>query len=207
MPQTPVSLDRIAELLVQIGRTARAEDSGSDLTAAQWTCLRFFARANRPSRTPSAFASFHATTRGTASQIVKALEEKGLILRHRSDTDGRSVFFELTAAGRAMLARDPLSDLTAALAALDPGTHSGLLDTLSQLTEALARLRSAPSFGTCSDCTHFAALGGAGYCACMAAELAEDEIGKLCQSFRAQAARAAENGPPALLTEKERPAR
>jgi hypothetical protein len=30
--------------------------------------LRFFARANSFSRTPSAFAEFQATTRGTASQ-------------------------------------------------------------------------------------------------------------------------------------------
>src|ERR1700730_8622173 len=34
----------------------------------------FFARANSFSRTPSAFAEFQATTRGTASQAIKALE-------------------------------------------------------------------------------------------------------------------------------------
>ena len=76
--QTP---NRIAELLVHVGRAARSEahneNPRSSLTAAQWTCLRFFARANGSTRTPSGFASFQATTRGTASQIVKTLERRG----------------------------------------------------------------------------------------------------------------------------------
>ena len=74
MTKPPKHTEEIAELLVHIGRSARGEDSDSDLTAAQWTALRFFARANRVSRTPSAFASFQATTRGTASQTLKSLE-------------------------------------------------------------------------------------------------------------------------------------
>ncbi|HKN41440.1 MAG TPA: hypothetical protein VJV87_00945, partial [Sphingomicrobium sp.] len=38
-----------------------------------WMALRFFSRANSFSRTPSAFAEFQATTRGTATQAIKAL--------------------------------------------------------------------------------------------------------------------------------------
>src|SRR6056297_3898027 len=104
-PRTP---DRIAELLVHVGRAAQSEDARSELTAAQWTCLRFFARANGSTRTPSAFASFQATTRGTASQIVKGLEARGLIVRRRSERDRRSVCFDLTETGRAMLDADQL---------------------------------------------------------------------------------------------------
>ena len=66
-------LESLAEMLVHVGRSARAEGREDRLTAAQWTALRFFARANQASRTPSAFASFQATTRGTASQTIKAL--------------------------------------------------------------------------------------------------------------------------------------
>jgi len=78
-PYTP---DRIAELLVHVGRAAQSADARSELTAAQWTCLRFFARANGTTRTPSAFASFQATTRGTASQIIKSLERPGAGCAH-----------------------------------------------------------------------------------------------------------------------------
>ena len=178
--------DRIAELLVHIGRTARSEDARSGLTAAQWTCLRFFARANGSTRNPSGFASFQATTRGTASQIIKTLETRGLIMRRRSATDGRSACIDLTEAGHAMLARDPLRDMIEVIARLAPTERARFLDTLSRLAFGVAGMREVPAFGTCHDCSHFTPSGDAGqsgYCACMAAELATEETSKLCASF------------------------
>ena len=94
MNDSPANTEEIAELLVYLGRAARRTDAGSDLTAAQWTAMRFFARANQLSRTPSAFASINATTRGTASQIIKSLMQKGHLVRHQAVGDGRS--FRLT---------------------------------------------------------------------------------------------------------------
>jgi DNA-binding MarR family transcriptional regulator len=176
--------DRIADLLVHVGRAARSEDGRSDLTAAQWTCLRFFARANGSTRTPSGFASYQATTRGTASQIIKTLEARGLITRRRSDRDGRSVRFDLTEAGRALLSRDPLRDLVDVIGTLEAAERVQVLDTLSRVVSAVADLRAGPAFGTCLDCSHFSASDGSGYCACMAAELAADDTTKLCASFR-----------------------
>lgn len=174
---------RIAELLVHLGRAARVEDTRSRLTAAQWTCLRFFASANGSTRTPSGFARFQATTRGTASQTIKTLERQGLIVRHKSATDGRSVRFDLTQGGQAMLAEDPLRDLVGSIGALDPGQRADLLEALSHLAASLAGTRQTRAFGTCSDCTHFTPTGDSGYCACMAVALATDEIDKLCASY------------------------
>jgi DNA-binding MarR family transcriptional regulator len=179
-PQTP---DRIAELLVHVGRTARSEDAGSDLTAAQWTCLRFFARANGSTRTPSGFASFQATTRGTASQIIKTLERRGLIVRTPSERDRRSVCFDLTDEGTAMLARDPLRHLIGVIEALATTERDDFLATLSRLSSALALRRDMPAFGTCRDCSHFGTSGDTAYCACMAAELAAEDTTKLCASY------------------------
>jgi DNA-binding MarR family transcriptional regulator len=67
-----------AELLLQVGRLVQAEGYDGELSPAQWMALRFFARANPFSRTPSAFAEFQATTRGTATQAIEALEAGGL---------------------------------------------------------------------------------------------------------------------------------
>ena len=179
--------DLVAELLVHVGRAARREDGQSGLTAAQWTCLRFFARANGATCTPSAFASFQATTRGTASQIVKSLERRGLVARHPARRDGRSVCFDLTASGRAMLARDPLRALIDAIDAIEETERERLRQTLSRLASALSDSRDAPAFGTCRDCTHFAAGAERAYCACMAAELTGEELDKLCASYRGPA--------------------
>lgn len=175
--------DRVAELLVHVGRAARSEGARSELTAAQWTCLRFFARANGGSRTPSAFASFQATTRGTASQIIKSLERRGLVARTRCARDRRSVCFDLTAEGRRMLAQDPLREVAGLIDGLGEAERARFLMTLSRLSSALAAQRDVPAFGTCRDCSHFGTSGEAAYCACMAAELATDEMHKLCASY------------------------
>src|SRR5262249_27323463 len=66
-----------AELLLLVGRLVQTEGYDGELSPAQWMALRYFARANTFSRTPSAFAEFQATTRGTASQAIKALEAGG----------------------------------------------------------------------------------------------------------------------------------
>jgi len=186
------STEETAELLVHLGRAARMEDGTTTLTPAQWTALRFLSRANASSRTPSAFASFHATTRGTATQTLKGLEAKGLIARGQSPADGRSVRFELTAEGRGLLARDPLRDLAEAVASLPPDLQSALASALPQVVAHLAARRQSPSFGTCRDCRHFDDGRDGAYCACMAAGLALDETELLCINF------ALETAPPVL---------
>jgi len=183
----PPGPDRLAELLVHVGRTARGEDgAGAQLNAAQWTALRFFARANRVSRTPSAFASFQATTRGTASQTIKTLEARGLLARRRAEHDGRSVYFEVTEAGRARLAQDPLRHLTAALARLDADDRAVLARLLPELSAELARSRGCDPVGTCETCHHYEARECGGYCACVATGLAPFEIGQLCVRYTPQ---------------------
>lgn len=184
MKRLPRGTDEIAEMLVHVARSARGDDTGTALTAAQWTGLRFFARANKESRTPSAFASFQATTRGTASQTIKSLEEKRLLVRRRSEHDGRSFQFEITETGRGMLRRDPLRNLIAALDRLDAPAREALVRALAPLAADLAEMRGSPAFGTCGDCAHYGTRSdGGAYCACVAADLAPEEIGQLCANF------------------------
>ena len=94
---------KTAELLLQVGRLVQAEGYDGELSPAQWMALRYFARANSFSRNPSAFAEFQATTRGTASQAIKALEASGHLVRRRSKVDGRSVSLRLTSKGKKAL--------------------------------------------------------------------------------------------------------
>ena len=185
MGGTVTSTDEIAELLVYLGRAARGGDTGSDLTAAQWTALRFFARANDVSRTPSAFASFHATTRGTASQTVRSLLAKGYLSRSVAADDRRSVRYDLTGAGTLVLCDDPLRELSGAIDRLDAGLKSALRQALPALVGQLADRRSTVAFGTCGNCRHFSDGGAVSYCACVAAELAPGDLGRLCINFAA----------------------
>lgn len=175
--------DTLAGQIVHLARQAHgAGDTG--LTPAQWTALRYFARANRFSRTPSAFSDFHCTTRGTASQTVKSLIALGLLERRANESDGRSALIEVTGAGRERLAQDPLGDLSACIAALPPALLHSLGAALAALAPALARHRTAPVFGPCDDCSHCdTTQPGPAYCRCTQTLLAEREMQSLCVDF------------------------
>src|SRR5256714_13007018 len=86
-----MSARETAELLLLVGRLVQAGGYDGELSPAQWMALRFFARANSFSRTPSAFAEFQATTRGTASQAIKALEAGGDLVPQRTQGGGGGV--------------------------------------------------------------------------------------------------------------------
>ena len=145
----------IAELVLHLGRIA----SGEGLTAAQWAVLRYFARANRFSRTPSAFAAFHGTTRGTASMTIKNLEAQGYLTSERSQSDKRSVRLILTNKARAVLQNDLFVALVRAADALPTGIRDDFANTLQRMLGHVARESGKPPFGTCASCKHLESDG------------------------------------------------
>src|SRR5258707_599842 len=152
-----MSARETAELLLQVGRLVQAEGYDGELSPAQWMALRFFARANSFSRTPSAFAEFQATTRGTATQAIKALEAGGYLVRQPFKTDGRSVSLRLTSKGKKTLASDPFEVLVRAVDALDVKERTAMHHTLHKVLTTVAARGAHRCFGVCQDCTY---LGG-----------------------------------------------
>ena len=151
-----MSARETAELLLLVGRLVQAEGYDGELSPAQWMALRFFARANSFSRTPSAFAEFQATTRGTASQAIKALEAGGYLVRQRSPADGRSVTLRLTDKSNEALARDPFEVLVRAVDSLDAKEQTAMHHALHQVLTTVAASGAHRRFGVCQDCTHLA---------------------------------------------------
>ncbi len=149
----------VAELVFHLGRIASGEGLVEGLTAAQWAVLRYFAQANRFSRTPSAFAAFHGTTRGTASQTIKSLETQGYLTRMRSEDDRRSVRLALTEKARGILANDPFESLVRAADSLPPSVHGHFASALQRMLGQVAQERGKPPFGTCTSCQHLESDG------------------------------------------------
>lgn len=172
---------RVAELALQLGRAAYGETPAHDLTPAQWMALRFFARANRFSRTVSAFADFHATTRGTASQTVKSLVQRGFLTRTRSARDGRSATFDLTEKSRRRLDVDPFEQVVRAAHSLSPTQRDRTANGLRGILQQLAAERDRPALGMCTLCGHLSSGGERGFrCRLLREPLSERELDQLC---------------------------
>jgi DNA-binding MarR family transcriptional regulator len=180
----------VAELVTQLGRYAYGEASAAGgLTPAQWTALRYFSQANRFSRTVSAFAEFHATTRGTASQTVKGLVEAGYLERTPSPSDGRSSRLDVTPKAVGILTDDPFHRLTRAADSLSATAQHTAVRALERILGQLARELRKPAFGTCRHCRH---LNGEHCglqdqppytCTILNEALAESEIEQHCVNF------------------------
>ncbi len=145
--------DEIDALIDRLTRLAAAWRRRADLDAAQVAALHYLGRANRFSRSPSAVAGFLATTRGTASQTLKALARKGLVQDEAVPGDGRARRYGLTAAGRSLVADRPAAPPWEDLPDAD---RDRLALALRALLAAAARQGLAGSFGMCRTCRHHA---------------------------------------------------
>jgi len=180
----------VAELVAQLGRMTYGESFANGLTPAQWTALRYFSRANRFSRTTSAFAEFHATTRGTASQTIKSLTQSGYLTRKRSKTDGRSVHFNLTHKSKKILSDDPFEALVSAAGALSKSECRTVSRSLERMLCKLAQQEDKCLFGMCTNCMYFQKddryqkKESVYICTLMDEPLEEIEIEQLCVNFQ-----------------------
>ena len=188
-----MSARETAELLLQVGRLVQAEGYDGELSPAQWMALRFFARANSFSRTPSAFAEFQATTRGIATQTIKSLEAGGYLVRQPSKADRRSVSLRLTSKGKQTLARDPFEVLVRAVDSLDTKERIAMHRSLHQVLSTLATSGAHRQIGVCQDCTHFgrevrcnppSTARSAAECLLLGVPIQPEEVDLLCVHFQ-----------------------
>lgn len=179
----------VAELVLQLGCLARGDGFVADLTFAQWTALRYFSRANRFSRTVSAFAEFHGTTRGTASQTIKSLVQNNHLTRKRSKTDGRSIDFTLTNKSKKLLAEDPFEAMVVAASALSNSASLTVTRSLERMLRKMAQQHGKRHFGMCPHCKYFqedgcCMNGQSSYCCTLMDEPLKDaETQQLCVNY------------------------
>lgn len=174
-----------AELINRLDRLSRNMGPSEGLNPAQRDALRYLARANRFSRTPAALAEYLGSTRGTVSQTLIALEQKGHVSRTPCDTDRRSVRLSLTPTGMEVLDTDPILALAADLATAAGPDLSSLVTTLrAVLAQNIARNDRRP-FGVCYSCRHFRKSTGSTdglphHCALLNEALSEADSRQIC---------------------------
>lgn len=181
----------IVEYLDRLGRLTRAVQYAECLNPAQWEALRFLGQANRYSRTPGALASFLGCTKGTVSQTLSTLEEKGYVTRVRSEADRRCVDLVLTDAGQALMQQDPLRELEATVGRLEESALERINAMLRDLLQDIQVLSQMRHFGVCRRCDNVVPLDAeanqaCGYrCGLTGEPIVDAETGKICMSFQA----------------------
>ncbi len=182
--------EQVALLVNRLGRAVQCLQYAYGLNPAQWEALRYLSQANLHSRRPSALAAFLGTTKGTASQTLKALEAKGYIRRTRLGSDRRGVRLTLTEAGQAVLEDDPLQQIDVAWQGVSDETE-GLGAALRVLVRELQLGCGLKEFGVCEECRHLrdddGAAAAAHRCGLTGEPLPALEVGKICVDFEPRA--------------------
>ena len=175
----------IAWPLERLARLLRAREHEDGLNPAQREALRYLARANRFSNTPGALTRYLGATKGTISQTVMALERKGFITKAERNAR-KAVHLTLTDKGRDVLARDPWSDLAAAVEELGGKTRRRMQRGLEELLEGELKRSGLASFGQCSTCRFFREKGrdgdakGPHLCMLFEDALSNDDSVRIC---------------------------
>lgn len=179
------------ELLGQIARIFLFEETKHGLRDREWMALRFLARANRFSKTPSALAGYVGTTRATASYVIGELERKGYLEKTPSANDKRSVTLSLTQQGKKFLARDPVNVLVDAIAVLDDDCKTRFRDALRHVLDESDTALQRRHADICRECMFLREIRAnpesrtpAKFtCRLFRAAIDEAEIDLLCTSF------------------------
>ncbi|EFO30389.1 MarR family transcriptional regulator [Roseibium sp. TrichSKD4] len=175
---------RIRELLDRLLRLHASEDWSEPLNPAQSSALNYLVRANRFSRSPSNVADYLCTTRGTASQTLKALEKKGFIEKASAAGDKRSLSYNVTKMG--LLFVQKTSTLDDSLNQIDDATKSSLETGLTDLIRHQLTARNFKSFGICNTCKHHRVDAGQRTCQLLQVPLKSDEGNQLCHEHSAR---------------------
>lgn len=174
---------RVAALLERFGRLLTTEAHADGMLPVHWETLRYLDRANRFSRTPAALTRYLGLTKGTVSQTLNALDNKGLVKKRIARSDRRSRNLALTVKGRSVLRRDPLEATREAIAALPRDAQESLGSALSQLLIGRLVAQARQPFGQCRDCRFFAREHPEGrphFCQLLKEQLSVDDSRDIC---------------------------
>ncbi|MEM9068187.1 MAG: MarR family transcriptional regulator [Myxococcota bacterium] len=173
----------LVALLERLSRVLVNDAHAHGLKPTQWEALRFLARANRFSRTPSALTLYLGTTKGTVSQTVSALERKGLLAKETDPSDRRAVNLSLTKEGRQLLRKDPLGKLSKICDELPAAEQAAAANALRALLRGTLEARGRTPFGECATCRHFrpdVPQGAPHWCGLLEVSLSKRDAAQIC---------------------------
>ena len=172
-------LERLASLI----RSQSRQSSGTfDLQPVHLNSLYYLSICNRYSDTLLALAEYLNQTKGTTSQTIKLLEERGLVVKHPDLKDGRVGHLKLTASGKKLVRQAwPSPILKEAEEIIPLDQQDALRDQLKQLLHTCQTTNGQKTFSICHSCRHNEKRAEGYLCRLTQEPLTAEEVTQICR--------------------------
>jgi DNA-binding MarR family transcriptional regulator len=149
-PETHDLLERLSNLLRM---ETRAFGLKYGLQPVQVEALKYLTECNRYSDTPQAVGDYLGLTKGTVSQSLKVLEQKGLLTKRHDKEDKRLLHLTPTHKGKNLIKKATQGKhLALALTAAQSATSTDLAQVLQTVLRTLQQANGRKPFGACHSC-------------------------------------------------------
>lgn len=143
-------LERLSNLLRM---EIRAFGLKYELQPVQIEALTYLTQCNRYSDTPQAVTEYLGLTKGTVSQTLKVLEQKGFLRKQHDKQDKRIVHLAPTAKGRKLIEQSiPAKGLESALALTNSLQVGELAEVLRSVLREMQHINNRKTFAACHTC-------------------------------------------------------
>ena len=184
------AMSQVAPLLERLGalvhQSVRDDAARHGLLPIHVLVLGYLARANRYSDLPIAIAEYFGITRGTVSQSLAVLADKGLLVKEPDERHGKRIHLRLTRAARVVLIDSWTHRIEQEMSSLPPGVVA-LEESLRGVLASLQRLNGQRPFGVCNQCAHFLRDARSARCGLTGEPLATEQTTKICREWTAPA--------------------
>ena len=173
-------VERLSELLRIDSRQAGAAHG---LQPVQLEVLHYLSACNRYSDTPMAVTEYLGQTKGTVSQTLKVLENKGLLSKQLDKNDKRISHLKVSYKGKRVLGKSiPTAMFIKVCEELPDKKKAEIEASLKNLLITLLQANNLKTFGVCSSCRYNSKNENDDYfCNLIQQPLTDDDIHLICK--------------------------
>ncbi len=160
----------------------RASGLKYGLLPVQIEALNYLTRCNRYSDTPQAVTEYLGLTKGTVSQTLKVLEQKGFVRKQHDMVDKRITHLAPTTKGKKLIEQSfSTKSLASALARTNSLRVEKFEETLRSILRKMQHINDRKTFAACHTCRFHKRHGKRYMCGLTQEPLSEREIQLICR--------------------------
>lgn len=177
-----VVFDLIERMAALLRSEERRKCTELGLQPVHLQILDYLSRCNRYSDTPAALTNYLGMTRGTVSQTLLLLMNKGFISKTVDVMDRRVIHLSLLEDGKIVLQKARSSDLfNQAAILLKENNVDAYKDIFADALTSLQKANNSQSFGLCKTCRYFTKFSEGFICGLTQEPLSENDSERICQ--------------------------